>query len=114
MRTLDDQGNALGNCPAPSHLPATPGLTGKISLPLLIAVVADLVQFGLLPSLVVGALVNVVLDIVVAVALIGLMGWHWAFLPTFVVESLPVIDLFPTWTASVIYVMRTQTRNPEG
>jgi len=37
-----------------------------------------------------------------------LLGWHVAFLPAFVVELLPVADLFPTWTIAVLYVTRAR------
>jgi hypothetical protein len=33
-----------------------------------------------------------------------LLGWHWAFLPTFAAELIPGLDLVPTWTAAVFYV----------
>lgn len=41
------------------------------------------------------------LDILAMGALWGLMGWHWVFLPTFVTEFLPWVDLAPTWTLAV-------------
>jgi hypothetical protein len=33
-----------------------------------------------------------------------LLGWHWAFLPSFLSELIPIWDLVPTWTAAVWYV----------
>ena len=42
-----------------------------------------------------------VLDVAVAAFLIRLLGWHWALLPTFLVELVPFADLVPTWTAAV-------------
>ena len=47
---------------------------------------------------------NAILDVVVAVAMVRLLGWHWAFFPGFVAELIPGFDLFPTWTASVWWV----------
>jgi hypothetical protein len=38
------------------------------------------------------------LDIAVAWMLIRLLGWHWAFLPSFVAKVVPGLDLVPTWT----------------
>jgi hypothetical protein len=38
--------------------------------------------------------------------LIRLLGWHWAFLPTLMIEALPGADLFPTWTAAVFFATR--------
>jgi hypothetical protein len=73
-----------------------------------IAVVADAVQIGLLPLFMEGALstANDVLDVVVAVALTALVGWHWAFVPAFLTELVPVLDLVPSWTAAVFIATR--------
>jgi len=75
-----------------------------------LAVVADAVQIGLLPLFIGGALstVNDVVDVVVAVAMIALVGWHWAFLPAFLSEMVPVFDLVPTWTAAVFFATRAE------
>ena len=74
----------------------------------LIALGADAVQLAVLPLFVEGALspVDTILDAVVAVTLVRLLGWHWAFLPTLLIEALPGADLFPTWTAAVYFVTR--------
>ncbi len=74
-----------------------------------LAVVADAVQIGLLPMFVGGALspINDVLDVLVAIAMVLLIGWHWAFLPAFLSEVIPVFDLVPTWTAAVLIVTRS-------
>jgi len=79
----------------------------------LIALGADAVQLAVLPLFVEGALspVDTILDAVVAVTLVRLLGWHWAFLPTLLIEALPGADLFPTWTAAVYFVTR-QTHAP--
>jgi hypothetical protein len=74
----------------------------------LIALGADAVQLAVLPLFVEGALspVDTILDAMVAVTLVRLLGWHWAFLPTLLIEALPGADLFPTWTAAVYFVTR--------
>jgi hypothetical protein len=41
--------------------------------------------------------------------LIKLLGWHWAFLPTFAAEMMPGLDLFPTWTAAVFFVTQSMS-----
>ncbi len=81
-----------------------------------LAVVADAVQIGLLPLFVGGALstVNDIVDVVVALAMIALVGWHWAFLPAFLSEMVPVFDLVPTWTAAVFFATRTQPVTSAG
>ena len=41
---------------------------------------------------------------VVAAALIRLLGFHWALLPALAAEAVPALDLAPTWTASVLLI----------
>jgi hypothetical protein len=74
----------------------------------ILAVTADLVQIVLLPAFAPGILspANDVIDAVVAVALIVMLGWHWAFVPAFVAEMVPFVDLVPTWTAAVLLATR--------
>ena len=69
---------------------------------------ADAVQLGLLPLFVEGAasIVNDVLDAVIAVVMVVLVGWHWAFVPAFFAELVPVVDLAPTWTLAVFIATR--------
>ena len=73
---------------------------------LAIALVADAVQIGLLPLFIEGAIApwNDALDIAVGAMLVALLGWHVAFLPAFLSELVPVLNLFPTWTAAVVFV----------
>src|SRR5262245_48934920 len=72
----------------------------------LVAIAADAIQIVGLPFFVEGVLspVDTLLDVVVAVILTRLLGWHWSFLPGLVSELIPGLDLFPTWTAAVFYV----------
>ena len=51
---------------------------------------------------------NNVVDLAVAVVLFRLLGWHWALLPAFVAEAIPLLDLAPTWTAAVFLATRGQ------
>jgi hypothetical protein len=76
---------------------------GRIRIARVIAVAADALQLGLFPAFGPGALsiVNDGLDVVVAATLVALVGWHWAFLPSFVAELVPGLDLVPTWTVAV-------------
>jgi hypothetical protein len=77
---------------------------------LLIALVADAVQLVLLPLFAEGWLtpLNDALDLVVGFLLIRRLGWHVAFLPTFVAELLPMVDVFPSWTLAVWFVVRAR------
>jgi hypothetical protein len=44
------------------------------------------------------------IDVVAAVIINRLIGFHWALLPTFALELVPGLDALPTWTACVAYV----------
>ena len=75
---------------------------------LILAVAADAFQLILYPMFLGGALspANDVLDIVVGGALIGLLGWHWEFVPSFLAELVPGLDLAPIWVLAVANVYR--------
>ena len=73
-----------------------------------IAVLADVIQIGLAPLFFEGglSLFDAVLDIFMAGILTWLVGWHWAFLPAFIAELTPGLDLAPSWTLAVIVATR--------
>ena len=90
---------------AAAHVRASPR---RILAARILAVAADALQLGLFPFFVQGAVspASDAVDLVVAAVLVWLLGWHVAFLPSFVVELIPLADLFPTWTAAVFFVTR--------
>ena len=73
---------------------------------LAVAIVADAIQIVLLPFFVGGVTspADTVTEIAAALILSRVLGWHWAFLPALVAELVPGLDLFPSWTAAVMYV----------
>jgi hypothetical protein len=73
-----------------------------------VAIAADSLQIVALPFFAAGGIspIDSAVDIVTAFILIRLIGWHWAFLPSLLAELVPGLDLFPTWTAAVFFVMR--------
>ena len=75
---------------------------------------ADGVQLLFIPLFGGGALspFNDALDVAIALIMVRLVGWHFAFLPTFVAELIPGLDLFPSWTAAVWFVTRTRGPAP--
>ncbi len=84
---------------------------GRIRAARILAVAADFLQLIAVPAFSEGVAspVNDALDLLVAVAMIGLLGWHWAFLPTFLAELVPLWDIVPNWTAAVFFVTRHKT-----
>ncbi len=77
-----------------------------VKLALALAVLADGLQVLLLPAFVEGGLApwDAALDVGVAAIMIALLGWHVAFLPSFMAKLVPVVDLFPSWTGAVLFV----------
>lgn len=73
-----------------------------------VAVAADAIQIFAVPAFFGGAAspLNDALDVTVGIVMIALLGWHIAFLPTFLAELVPVLDIFPTWTAAALFVTR--------
>jgi hypothetical protein len=73
-----------------------------------LAMAADLVEIVVFPLFAPGIASPVAdaLDLAMAATLTWLLGWHWAFLPSFVAEVVPGLTLVPTWTAAAFFVTR--------
>lgn len=74
-----------------------------------IAVLADGLQFVLGPAGWVGS--DQGADIVAMILLTAVLGFHPLFLPTFVLELLPIADMLPTWTGCVMMVVALRRRS---
>ena len=79
---------------------------------MVLAIIADALQIIVFPVFVEGALspADDVLDFGVAALLVHLLGWHWEFLPSFLVKLVPGVDLVPFWTMAVANVYRKSKR----
>ncbi len=75
-----------------------------------LAVLVDLSQVALLPAELTP--LNNVIDVATAAAMVALVGWHWAFLPTFLAELVPFVDLVPSWTLAVVIATRGRAAPP--
>jgi hypothetical protein len=75
---------------------------------IVLAIIADAFQIIVFPLFVEGALspADDVLDFGMAAVLVQLLGWHWEFLPSFLVKLVPGVDLIPLWTMAVANVYR--------
>jgi len=75
---------------------------------IVLAILADAFQIIVFPLFVEGALspAEDVLDFGMAAVLVRLLGWHWEFLPSFLVKLVPGVDLIPLWTMAVANVYR--------
>jgi hypothetical protein len=74
----------------------------------IIAIVADLIEmgFGLVFAEGFASPLNDVMDVIVGIVLTVMVGWHIAFLPSFLIKVIPVMDLAPTWTIAVLIATR--------
>ena len=75
---------------------------------LILAIAADALQIFVFPLFAGGALspADDVLDVAIAAVLVHVLGWHWEFLPSFLAELVPGVDLVPFWTLAVLNVYR--------
>ncbi len=73
-----------------------------------IAVIADAVQICLAPVFAEGAVspFDDALDLLVGCLLIYLLGFNYAFVPSFFIKLLPIADEAPTWTIAVFFATR--------
>ena len=80
-----------------------------------VAIMADAIQLVGMPLFIEGGFspLDTALDVIVGAILIKLLGWHWAFLPSFAAELVPGLDLFPTWTAAVFFATRQLNAAPD-
>ena len=71
---------------------------------LAVAGLVDLVQMGGFLAFIGGVAspAEDVLDFIAAAVLVAICGFKWQFVVAFFVELMPVVDIFPTWTALVL------------
>lgn len=79
-----------------------------------IAICADLIQICLAPLMSEGFAFppNDILDVVVCVILSWLIGFHVAFLPSFFIKLVPLVEIAPTWTLAVLIASRHLRTSP--
>jgi hypothetical protein len=73
-----------------------------------VAICADLIQICFFPVLSEGFVSGFddILDVIVCVVLSRLVGFHVAFLPSFLIKIVPLADSVPTWTLAVLIASR--------
>jgi hypothetical protein len=80
----------------------------RIILALAVAVVADFLQVALLPLE--WMFIQQIVDVVAMALTVAVLGFHLLLLPTFVVEFIPVVDMLPTWTGCIVFVIALRKR----
>jgi len=101
----------------PAHVePAvepTRTVNARVRAAWVVAILVDAIQLGTSPMELAGPLVWFIetgADLVTAIVMIWLLGFHWVFLPSFITKVLPFVDLAPTWTAAVFFVTRARRK----
>ena len=86
----------------------SPGSRTRFRSAMVLAVAADALQIIVLPMFSEGALspADDILDFLIGAVLVRMLGWHWEFLPTFLAELIPGVNLVPFWTLAVANVYR--------
>jgi len=95
-----------------SRMAAIQMTRGRIAVAMTVAFVADLLQIVLLP--VAWTFAQSAIDVVAMLLVMLAIGFHLLFLPTFIVEFIPGVDMLPTWTACVVAVIALRKRGEDG
>jgi hypothetical protein len=83
----------------------------RIILAFAVSLVADALEFPINGVVATGLfalpaeVADFILDSVVMLIISFLLGFHWVLLPSFLVELVPGIDMFPTWTGCVAWLV---------
>jgi hypothetical protein len=93
---------------------------------LCVALAADLLQLPLTLAFIVATgsavgipadapieIIDIGIDVVTAAVTSWLLGFHWALLPTAVLEAIPLLDAAPTWTSCVLFVIWRRKREAD-
>ena len=90
----------------------------RARLALALAIVVDAIQLPLQGASLTGIgtlpaeAIDLAIDAATALIISRLIGFHWALLPTLVLELIPFVDLAPAWFVCVSYVI--SRRKKEG
>jgi len=71
-----------------------------------IALAVDAIQVAADAAGPVGWFLGAGLDLITMIVLWAMLGFHWAFLPSFVTEAVPYLNLAPLWTLAVALATR--------
>src|SRR5579862_6338614 len=81
----------------------------------IVAVIADILQWVLIPlgsEFGIVDPINDILDIFVAGIMVSLLGFHWVFVPSALGKLVPFVDMMPFWTGAVFIVGMGQQIQP--
>jgi hypothetical protein len=80
----------------------------RVRLAFVVGILADVIQLPIGLATIGGGIplevVEGAVDVITAIVVNRLLGFHWTLLPTFALKLIPGLDAAPTWTACVAYV----------
>lgn len=71
-----------------------------------LALAVDAIQIPAAAAGPLGWFLDAGLDLVAMAVLWALLGFHWAFLPSFLTEGIPYLNMAPLWTLAVALATR--------
>jgi hypothetical protein len=77
-----------------------------------IAVGADALQFLIALAGPPGWFLDDAIDVVAMILLTVVLGFHPLFIPTFIAELVPLVDMLPTWTGCTAIVIALRRKQP--
>jgi hypothetical protein len=86
--------------------PKPPLSRSRIRLAWAIALTVDAIQIPATAAGPLGWFLEVGLDLVTMAVMWAVLGFHWAFLPSFLTEWVPYLNLAPLWTLAVALATR--------
>ena len=87
-------------------VPKPPLSRTRIRLAWAIALAVDAIQIPATAAGPVGWFIDVGLDLITMAVMWAMLGFHWAFLPSFLTEWIPYLNLAPFWTLAVALATR--------
>jgi len=85
----------------PGDGPKPPLSRTRIRLAWAIALAVDAIQIPATAAGPLGWFLGAGLDLITMVVMWSMLGFHWAFLPSFLTEWVPYLNLAPFWTLAV-------------
>jgi hypothetical protein len=87
-------------------MPQPPLSRTRIRLAWAIALVVDAIQIPAEATGPAGWFLGAGLDLITMAGMCVLLGFHWAFLPSFLTEWIPYLNFAPLWTLAVVLATR--------
>jgi len=86
--------------------PKPPLSRRRLRLAWIIALGVDAIQIPATATGPLGWFLGAGLDLLTMGVMWALLGFHWAFLPSFITEAVPYLNLAPLWTLAVALATR--------